>query len=154
MEVNIYINIDFKGHLSKGTGIYCIILEYIASNGEPATLEIYGGLTNTSKNRTALKACVVALKRLKKPCFVNLYINSTYVTETMIQEWYFKWNFADWTNQGKPVKNADLWQQLFTYLEKSKVKFVFEEINTYTSYFESKLKHMTISYQEDRKGSI
>lgn len=154
MEVNIYISVYHSGHLSKGTGIYGILLEYIDPDGNRHTKEIYEGIMRTTRHRTALRACITALSRMKKKCFINLYINDTYVAETMIQGWFYRWNFESWTNQGKPVKNADLWQQLFQYLENQKVKFEYSINNPYTDQVENKLKVAEIRYIEDRKGSL
>jgi ribonuclease HI len=150
MEVNIYIKIFFTGHLSKGKGIYYIILEFITSEGEPATLEFVEGFQPITKNRTALKACIKAMSRLTKRCLVNIHINNRHVTETINQGWFFKWNFEDWTHNGEPIKNADLWQQLFKFFDEYNTKLFFEETNQYTAYMENQSKHEEIVYQEDK----
>lgn len=145
MEVNIYININFKGKLAHGIGTCCITLEYITSNG-PAVREIYKEISNTTKNRTALIACIIALKHIIRPCFINLYIDNNYVTEPINQDW-----IAGWSKSGKTIKNPDLWEILMPELKKHKVKIYFEEINSYTSYMQTQLRRISPSTTEDRK---
>ncbi|MGB1580798.1 MAG: RNase H family protein, partial [Nevskiales bacterium] len=53
-----------------------------------------------------------ALKALQEPCTVHLYTDSTYLRKG-ITEWLPNWKRRNWrTADKKPVKNADLWQQL------------------------------------------
>ncbi len=143
MEVNIYININFRGKLAHGTGTCCIALEYITSKG-PAVREIYKEISNTTKNRTTLIACIIALNHLTKPCFVNLYIDNTYATEPINQDWV-----TGWKERGK--KNTELWEILLSKLSKHKVRMSFEEINPYTSYMQTQLRRINPSVMEDRK---
>ncbi len=74
--------------------------------------EISGCEAHTTNNRMELMAAIVALQQLKKPCNVTLYTDSTYVMKGM-SEWVTGWMKKGWkTADKKPVKNADLWQQL------------------------------------------
>jgi len=64
-----------------------------------------------------LTAAIEALKTLKKPCFVKLSTDSTYVKDGITQ-WIFNWQKNGWrTANKKPVKNADLWQELLAASE-------------------------------------
>lgn len=57
-------------------------------------------------------AAVVALKSLKEPCNVILTTDSQYVRQGITQ-WIHNWKKRGWkTADKKPVKNADLWQEL------------------------------------------
>jgi ribonuclease HI len=74
--------------------------------------EMFGGETLTTNNRMELTAVIQALSALKKPCTVELYTDSQYVRQG-ITEWIHNWKRRGWqTSDKKPVKNADLWQQL------------------------------------------
>lgn len=76
------------------------------------TKEIYGGETNTTNNRMELLAVIQALKVLKRPCLVTVHTDSQYVQKGMT-EWLDNWKLRNWrTASKKPVKNADLWQEL------------------------------------------
>jgi ribonuclease HI len=57
-------------------------------------------------------AAISALEALKKPCVVQLHIDSKYVLDG-ITKWLPNWKKAGWkTAAKKPVKNEDLWQRL------------------------------------------
>jgi ribonuclease HI len=74
--------------------------------------EISGCEAHTTNNRMELMAAIAALQQLKKPCSITLYTDSTYVMKGM-SEWVAGWIKKGWkTADKKPVKNADLWQQL------------------------------------------
>ncbi|KZM51561.1 ribonuclease HI [Labrenzia sp. OB1] len=74
--------------------------------------ELCGGEEETTNNRMELTAAIEALKALTRPCAVDLYTDSTYV-RSGIKEWIEGWKRKNWrTSQNKPVKNADLWQDL------------------------------------------
>jgi len=75
-------------------------------------LEIAGGETPTTNNRMELMAAIAALQALKRPCQVRLYTDSVYVRDG-ITKWIHGWRRNGWrTADKKPVKNAELWQQL------------------------------------------
>ena len=74
--------------------------------------ELSGGEQETTNNRMELMAAIQALNALKRPCAVDLYTDSTYV-RSGISEWMKGWKARGWkTADKKPVKNADLWQEL------------------------------------------
>ncbi|EFO34465.1 ribonuclease HI [Roseibium sp. TrichSKD4] len=74
--------------------------------------ELSGGEGETTNNRMELTAAIKALNTLTRPCAVDLYTDSTYV-RSGISEWMKGWKARGWkTADKKPVKNADLWQEL------------------------------------------
>ena len=74
--------------------------------------ELFGGETLTTNNRMELTAVIEALKSLKRRCDVIVHTDSKYV-QLGISEWLPGWVRRGWrTADGKPVKNADLWQRL------------------------------------------
>ena len=57
-------------------------------------------------------AAIEALKALKQPCRVELHTDSNYVRDG-ITNWIHGWRRNGWrTADKKPVKNAELWQEL------------------------------------------
>jgi ribonuclease HI len=73
---------------------------------------ICGGEANTTNNRMELMAVIEAPKALKRPCQVRVHTDSQYVQKGM-NEWLPGWKARGWrTADKKPVKNADLWQEL------------------------------------------
>ncbi len=74
--------------------------------------ELSGGVAETTNNRMELQAAIEALRRLKRPCRVRLYTDSTYVRDG-IMKWLPGWKARGWrTAAKKPVKNAELWREL------------------------------------------
>ena len=74
--------------------------------------ELSGGEAPTTNNRMELMAAIESLKALKRPCRVQLYTDSVYVRDG-ITKWVHGWRKNGWrTADKKPVKNAELWQQL------------------------------------------
>ncbi|MGN6156227.1 MAG: ribonuclease HI [Sphingomicrobium sp.] len=74
--------------------------------------EISGGEPHTTNNRMELRAAIEALNALKRPCRVELHTDSNYVRDG-ITKWIHGWARNGWrTADKKPVKNAELWQEL------------------------------------------
>lgn len=74
--------------------------------------EISGGEANTTNNRMELLAAIRGLQALTRPCQVILVTDSAYV-KNGITQWIRGWQRNGWrTADRKPVKNADLWQEL------------------------------------------
>jgi ribonuclease HI len=104
-QVTVYTDGACKGN--PGPGGWGAWLQYGSIEKE-----LFGGEPNTTNNRMELTAVIEALKALKKPCHVNLYLDSEYVRKG-ITEWIHGWKAKGWRTAAKqPVKNADLWQQL------------------------------------------
>ncbi|MBU4609819.1 ribonuclease HI [Achromobacter sp. GG226] len=73
---------------------------------------LHGGEPHTTNNRMELLAVIEALRALKRTCRVVLHTDSQYVQKG-ITGWIINWKRRGWiTADKKPVKNADLWQQL------------------------------------------
>lgn len=82
-----------------------------------------GSEAHTTNNRMELLAAIEALKSLKETCRVELYTDSQYVQKG-ISEWLIGWKKRDWKKPDKkPVKNADLWQQLDKETERHEVSW-------------------------------
>lgn len=92
---------------NPGPGGWGAILRF---NG--VTKELNGGEAETTNNRMELLAAITALNALKEPCEVDLYTDSKYVMDG-ISGWIHGWKRNGWrTADKKPVKNAELWQEL------------------------------------------
>ena len=85
--------------------------------------ELSGGESPTTNNRMELAAAINALKALKKPCRVRLHTDSQYVRDG-ITKWIHGWRRNGWrTADRKPVKNADLWQELLDAAEPHRIEW-------------------------------
>ena len=148
-KVNIYINAYHTGHFKKGTGSYTIILEYMTSKNIEITKDYIEGVKGTTKNRTALIACISALSHMVKPCEIKLIINSEYVTQAINNDEWEKWLLTGMNAKGKPVKNLDLWQQLYDVAAVHEIEYEYKEKNSYTDCMYSQMKKIDIKYMED-----
>jgi ribonuclease HI len=74
--------------------------------------ELWGGEAATTNNRMELTAVIRALEAMKRPVRARIHTDSQYVQKG-ISEWIHGWKRNGWkTSDKKPVKNADLWQEL------------------------------------------
>ncbi len=104
-QVVIYTDGACKGN--PGPGGWGVLL--LAG---PHRKELFGGERETTNNRMELTAVIEALRALKRPCDVTLYLDSEYVRKG-ITEWIHGWKAKGWKTAAKqPVKNAELWQVL------------------------------------------
>lgn len=140
VEVTIYIDAYHTGNLKKGTGTYSIVLEYINPQGKTKTREYIEGLKGTTKNRTELTACIVALSHMRKTCNIKIVTNARFVVNAVNQNW-------------SKTKNTDLWQQLIDGMAPHNVIFEYEMTNSYSTYMffemEKAMKAGKIKYKED-----
>ena len=103
--VSLYTDGACKGN--PGPGGWGALL---CANGKER--ELCGGETPSTNNRMELMAAIQGLKALNRPCHVTLETDSAYVRDG-ITKWIFGWQKNGWrTADKKPVKNAELWQEL------------------------------------------
>ena len=105
MSIEIFTDGACKGN--PGPGGWGALLRF---NGQEKTIK--GAERLTTNNRMELTAAIQALDALTRPCHVDLYTDSQYLRQGMM-EWLVQWKKKGWRNSKKePVKNVDLWQQL------------------------------------------
>ena len=103
---------------NPGPGGWGVLLRY-GTTEKP----LCGGEKNTTNNRMELMAAIEGLKALKEPCHVQLTTDSQYVRKG-ITEWINGWKKNGWkTAAKKPVKNADLWQQLDEQVQRHEIQW-------------------------------
>lgn len=113
-QVSIYTDGACRGN--PGVGGWGALLRY---GKHEKTLS--GAEDETTNNRMELTAAIYALASLKESCTVDLYTDSKYVQKG-ISEWIHNWKKQGWkTSNKKPVKNADLWQQLDAEVVRHKI---------------------------------
>jgi ribonuclease HI len=85
--------------------------------------ELKGGEPLTTNNRMELTATIEALNALKRPCDVELHVDSQYVKDGL-NKWIHGWKKNGWkTADRKPVKNVELWQALDTAVGRHRIKW-------------------------------
>ena len=87
--------------------------------------EISGGKKDTTNNVMELTAALEGLKMLKFSCEVDLYSDSAYLVNGFSQGWIYNWQKNNWqTADKKPVKNKEIWQEIYELTKIHKVKFI------------------------------
>ena len=103
---------------NPGPGGWGVILRHGSSEKE-----LSGGSASTTNNRMELTAAIRALEALRRPCRIDLYTDSSSVKDGITQ-WIKRWRSNGWkTAQKKPVKNAELWQQLDEALARHEISW-------------------------------
>ncbi len=123
MQVTIYTDGAARGN-PDGPGGYGTVLQYRDSKGVLHEKELSAGYKKTTNNRMELMAAIVGLEALNRPCKVDLYSDSKYLTDAFNQHWIEGWVMRGWKKADKkPVKNIELWQRLLTAKEPHDVTF-------------------------------
>ena len=87
--------------------------------------EISGAKNNTTNNVMELTAALEGLRMLKFPCEVELYSDSAYLVNGFSQGWIYNWQKNNWqTSSKEPVKNQEIWQEIYKMTQMHKVKFI------------------------------
>jgi ribonuclease HI len=103
----VIIHTDGACSGNPGPGGWGAILVY---NG--TRKELSGGEAETTNNRMELTGAIIALESIKRPCKVEMHVDSAYVKDG-ITKWIHSWKRNGWkTADKKPVKNVELWQRL------------------------------------------
>jgi ribonuclease HI len=105
---------------SNNNGGWGVVMKY-----NDTTKELYGGEKNTTNQRMELIACIKALEQMKTTAIpIEIYSDSAYLVNCILQEWYKKWESNGWKNaHKKPVENRDLWERLLELMSKYNVSF-------------------------------
>lgn len=116
-KVTIYTDGACSGNPGPG-GWGCVLIY----NGNEK--ELYGNSNDTTNNIMEITATLEALKALKFPCEVDLYSDSAYVVNCFNQGWIYNWIKKGWkTASGQPVKNRELWEELYSLTQIHNVTF-------------------------------
>ena len=117
-KVIIYTDGACSGN--PGPGGWAAILMY-----KDKQKEISGGMKNTTNNVMELTEVIEVLKMLKYACEFDLYSDSAYVVNAFLQGWIYNWVKKGWKTSGKePVKNKEIWQELYDLTKIHKVNFI------------------------------
>jgi ribonuclease HI len=116
-DVNLYTDGACRGN--PGPGGWGAILTY-----GKYEKEMSGGERETTNNRMELMAAIMGLRALKESCRVTLYSDSKYLTDAFLLGWVDSWRQKGWKRGKEELKNVDLWEELYSLVEKHEVDFV------------------------------
>ncbi len=123
MLVKIYTDGSARGN-PDGPGGYGTILSYVDTKGALHEREYSQGYVRTTNNRMELMAVIAGLEALNRPCQVEVYSDSKYVTDAFNKHWVDGWLKKNWRGSSGPVKNVDLWKRLLKAREPHQVTFI------------------------------
>src|SRR3990167_10043330 len=109
-KITIYTDGACRGN--PGVGGWGAVLIY---NGKEKHL--CGHQTHATNNQMELLAAIEGIKAVKENCEIDLYTDSNYVRQGMM-EWLSRWKKQNWKTANKrPVKNIEYWQSLEEQVE-------------------------------------
>ena len=112
LSTDVVIYTDGACSGNPGPGGWGATMVFGSTGNKGERREIRGGERNSTNNRMELMAAIKALHYIDQRSTIDLHTDSTYVRKG-ITEWIHGWKRRGWkTAAKKPVKNADLWQEL------------------------------------------
>jgi ribonuclease HI len=104
---------------NPGNGGWAAIINF---NNE--VKKISGSVKDTTNNKMELTAPIKALQTIKENQPIEIYTDSQYV-RLGITEWVHKWVKNNWlTSKKEPVKNKELWIQLYELNKSHDIKWI------------------------------
>ena len=93
-------------------------------NNNNQVKKISGSVKDTTNNKMELMAPIKALQEIKERQPIEIYTDSQYV-KLGITDWVHKWIKNNWlTSKKEPVKNKELWVQLYELTGSFDVKWI------------------------------
>ena len=115
----IKIHTDGSCLNNPGNGGWAAII-----NNDNNIIKISGSEKETTNNKMELMAPIKALQKIDKNEQIEIYTDSKYV-KLGITEWIHKWKKNNWqTSKKEPVKNKDLWIQLYDLTSSYKINWI------------------------------
>ena len=122
--VKIFTDGSARGN-PDGPGGHGAVLQYVDKTGMLHEKELSQGYVKTTNNRMELMAAIAGLEALNRPCEVELYSDSKYLTDAFNQGWIDSWIENDWKRKATGrVKNVDLWKRLLKAMDRHKIRFI------------------------------
>ena len=93
-------------------------------NQDNKVKKISGSVKDTTNNKMELMAPIMALQEIDKNQQIEIYTDSQYV-RLGITDWIYKWIKNNWqTSKKEPVKNKELWIQLYELTKSYEIKWI------------------------------
>jgi len=123
-NVNIYIETSNRSSARSLTSAGMYIIEFVLKSGEAVTRQGILTRERITGNALSLETLCGAFKRLTKPCCVTVNIENPHILNVMNNHYLPIWEKGKWIREnGKPVSNVELWQQLSEQMKLHAVTF-------------------------------
>lgn len=136
--VSIYI---MTGHKSPSITIAALgyVLEYVTSENKPVTRSEFINKPDTA-NGAATTALQLALRRIKQPCTLAIYMDNTYVALSL-QKWMYEWAQNEWKGKkGGEIKHLEQWKEIFEISKNMTIEMHIRETHQYYDWMVSEIK--------------
>lgn len=127
-KIEVYTDGACSGNPGKGGYAFVIL------HDGKEVLKLSGCEEQTTNNKMELKAIVRALQHITnefviKNMIVIIYSDSAYCINPIEKGWIKFWEKNGWkTKTNEPIKNSELWKQLYELLKNKKFNFNFVKI--------------------------
>lgn len=111
--IKVYTDGSYKPSTNQGG--YAVVI----THNDLVIKVLHEGYKNTTNNRMEIMGVIAALKYFKTPIEMELYSDSSYVINSIVEKHLDKWI----TEADISKKNMDLWIQVFDLLKKHRVHF-------------------------------
>lgn len=137
--VNLYIETDLHGP-RRQDGMVIYLLETQTSRGA-ATRDKLIPIPDTTEHHLTLEAMTDALGRINQSCQVEVWLADRYIADAIESGLVQRWQIRDWqTTRGRPVTDADLWQDLAGHLRKHIITLHLAEHHAYRGWMQDQIK--------------
>lgn len=138
-KVNLYITVKAKG-IRTTEGYWSYVLETIWK-GETWTKERTESEANATINVLHLMALYRALERMRKSSRIKVYTDSAYLAGAINNNWLDAWAHNDWkTAKGEPVKNAEIWKEIWQQAMEHEIDVEVVETHAYKSWQQEQIR--------------
>lgn len=121
--------------------IECIVKETPVTKDETVCVTM-------TRNQAVLASLIMALRRLKKACRLDIYLDSQYVAAGLNGRMDC-WIANGWENsKNKPIENAVEWQILAQLLKGHEYRVHLREDHSYKNWMKSKLENVDFTLCE------
>ena len=155
-KVNIYLATHHKG-FGEAVGYHMELLVAVSEDGEEREETARENAKETrrvedvTENRLAAIGLMEALKRLRKPCDINILTDNRYILNCINNKWIDMWIKTGFKNgKGEPIKNADVWTVIGVLLQKHmvEVEFIGDRKSKYYDWQKFELRRQAESEEE------
>ncbi len=148
--VEIFIDTGIKGPKPRD-GLYMYIMATETSSGT-ADVGNSSYLEDTTEHKATLVALEEALKRLKQPCQLEIYMEDSYVAAVLVNGWIKGWQENGWLNAKKePVADKEKWSSIQYLLNAHTFQIHIKEHHSYREWMARTIKEKEEAYREEKR---
>ena len=139
-DVNIYISV--MGTIRPSTGYWAYVIGTMVKDEEKTVMD-FGEEAEATLNILQLMALFRALGRMRKPSRITVYTDSQYLAGIINENRLDVWAGNGWnTSKGKPVKNAEIWKEIWQQSMEHELEIKAVESHPYRQWQQGEMKKL------------